>query len=418
MSKEITIGQRLEPQGEIRAHPARTRQHEVVVVGGGSAGITVAARLRRALGGVDIAVVEPSERHFYQPLWTLAGGGVVDKRASERTEASLIPRGTTWLQDAVTELLPAENAVVTRSGERVSYDALVVAPGIEIDWEGIPGLPEALAAGHGVGSIWSYEHVDRTWELIRDFAGGTAVFTYPATPIKCPGAAQKIMYLADDTFRRSAVRERTRVVYGSAAPSIYAVPKYAPALARVVERRGIEAKYRHNLVAIRPESKEAVFEQLDGGEHVVLGYDLLHVAPPQRAPAFVRHSPLAGPGGWLELDRHTLRHPRWPNVFGLGDASDLPTSKTGAAVRAQSKVVVENLKALLGGREPVARYDGYTACPIVTGYRRLILAEFDYDLQPKETFPFDQSKERYSMWLLKKHGLPAFYWHRMLRGRG
>ena len=388
------------------------------MVGGGSAGITVAARLRRALGEVDIAILEPSERHFYQPLWTLAGGGAVDKKASERTEASLIPRGTTWLHDAAAELLPAENALLTRSGERVTYDALVVAPGIEIDWEGIPGLPEGLAAGDGVTSIWSYEHVDRTWELIRGFAGGTAVFTYPATPIKCPGAAQKIMYLADDTFRRSGVRELTRVVYGSAAPSIYAVPKYAPPLARVVERRGIEAKYRHNLVAIRPESKEAVFEQLDGGEHVVLGYDLLHVAPPQRAPAFVRHSPLAGPGGWLELDKHTLRHPRWPNVFGLGDASDLPTSKTGAAVRAQSKVVVENLKALLAGREPVARYDGYTACPIITGYRRLILAEFDYDLQPKETFPFDQSKERYSMWLLKKHGLPAFYWHRMLRGRG
>ncbi len=181
---------------------------------------------------------------------------------------------------------------------------------------------------------------------------------------------------------------------------------------------GIETRYRHNLVAIRPESKDAVFEQLDTGEQVVLHYDLLHVAPPQSAPAFVQRSPLAGPGGWLELDKHTLRSPRWPNVFGLGDASDLPTSKTGAAVRAQSKVVVENLTALLAGREPAARYNGYTACPIITGYRRLILAEFDYDLQPQETFPFDQSKERYSMWLLKKRGLPAFYWHRMLRGRG
>ena len=418
MSKELTIEPRLEPREETGALPAHTRHHQVVVVGGGSAGLTVAARLRRAPGSVDIAIVEPSERHFYQPLWTLAGGGVVDKRASERPEASLIPRGTTWLQDAAAEFLPGENALLTRSGERVTYDALVVAPGIRIDWDAIPGLPEALASGNGVVSIWSYEHLDRTWETIRDFAGGTAVFTYPATPIKCPGAAQKIMYLADDTFRRSGVRDRTRVVYGSAAPSIYAVPKYAPALARVVERRGIEARYRHNLVAIRPESKEAVFEQLDTGEQVVLPYDLLHVAPPQSAPAFVQRSPLAGPGGWLELDKHTLQHPRWPNVFGLGDASSLPTSKTGAAVRAQSKVVAENLQALLAGREPAARYDGYTACPIITGYRRLILAEFDYDLQPQETFPFDQSKERYSMWLLKKHGLPAFYWHRMLRGRG
>lgn len=390
-------------------------RHRVVVVGGGTAGIMVAARLLRLLRGVDVAIVEPSERHYYQPQWTLAGGGVVDKRASERAEASLIPKGATWVRDAVVELRPEENLVVTGSGRRLGYEALVVAPGIQIDWDRVPGLSEALAGGRAT-SIWSYEHVDRAWELIRGFRGGTALFTYPATPVKCPGAAQKIMYLADDTFRRSGVRERTRVVYASAAASIYAVPHYAPALERVVERRGIETLFRHNLVAVRPEQNEAVLELLDTGEQVVLPYDLLHVAPPQSAPDLVKQSPLAGPDGWLEVDKHTLRHPRFPNVFSLGDASSLPTSKTGAAVRAQAKVLVANLAAALAGEEPVAHYDGYTACPIITGYGRLILAEFDYDLQPRETFPFDQSKERRSMYLLKKHVLPRYYWHRLLRG--
>lgn len=406
------------PQVDVRAAavPLRVEHHQVVVVGGGTAGITVAARLRRALRGVDVAIVEPAEHHYYQPLWTLVGGGLFDRRASERAEASLIPKGATWVRDAVSEFRPDENAVVTRSGRRLGYEALVVAPGIQIDWDAVPGLPEAL--GGRVGSIWSYEQLERTWELIRDFRGGTAVFTYPATPIKCPGAAQKIMYLADDTFRRAGVRERTRVVFASAAPSIYGVPRYAHALERVIERRGIETLFRHNLVAIRPESGEAVLEQLDTGETVVLPYDLLHVAPPQSAPELIKQSPLAGPDGWLEVDKHTLRHPRFPNVFSLGDASSLPTSKTGAAVRAQSKVLVANVVAALAGEEPPARYDGYTACPIVTGYGRLILAEFDYDLQPRETFPFDQSKERRSMYLLKKHALPRFYWHRMLRGRG
>lgn len=392
-------------------------RYRVVVIGGGSAGITVAARLLRAHPRITVAIVEPSDRHFYQPLWTLAGGGVVDKHTSERSQASVIPRGATWVHDSVEELLPDESTVVTRSRRRLGYDALVVAPGIQIDWDAIPGLRETLGVDR-VGSIWSYEQLGRTWEMIRGFRGGTAVFTYPATPIKCPGAAQKIMYLADDTFRRSGVREQTRVVFASAAPSIYAVPKYAPVLERVIERRGIETLFRHNLVEIRPQSREAVFVQLDSGETVIVGYDLLHVAPPQRAPDVIAESPLAGPAGWLEVDKHTLQHPRWPNIFGLGDASDLPTSKTGAAVRAQSNVVAANLGAVLAGQSPPALYNGYTACPIITGYGRLVLAEFDYDLKPCETFPFDQAKERRSMYLLKRYALPRFYWSRMLRGRG
>jgi sulfide:quinone oxidoreductase len=395
---------------------ARTQHHHLLIVGGGTAGITVAARLRRALRSADLAIVEPSERHYYQPLWTLVGGGVFEKQASVRAEASLIPKRATWLHDAAVEFEPDENVVVTGAGLRVSYDFLVVCPGIQIDWDAVKGLPEALGRD-GVCSIWSHEQVDRTWDLIRQFGGGVALFTFPATPIKCPGAAQKIMYLADDHFRRAGVRERSRVVFCSAAPSIYGVPKYAATLERVVARKGIETYFRHNLIELRRESKEAVFEQLETGETVVLGYDLLHVAPPQSAPDFVKRSPLAGQGGWLELDKHTLQHPRYPNVFGLGDASSLPTAKTAAAVRAQAKVLVRNLLAARQGRPLPARYDGYTACPIITGYGKLVLAEFDYDLNPKETFPFDQSKERRSMYLMKKHGLPLLYWQGMMRGR-
>jgi sulfide:quinone oxidoreductase len=412
----------LSPEAALPA-PARTapgtrklEHHEIVVVGGGNAGISVAARLRRAVPSAGVAVIEPSERHYYQPLWTLAGGGVFDKRASVRAEASLIPRKAAWLRDAVAEFDPGDNRVVTRTGREVRYDFLVVAPGIQLDWGKVPGLEEVLGRD-GVSSIWSYEHVDRTWDFIRDFEGGTAVFTFPATPVKCPGAAQKIMYLADDHFRRSGVRGSSRIVFASAAPRIFGVDKYARALERVIERKGIETLFRHNLVEVRPEAKEAVFEQLDTGEKVVLAYDLLHVAPPQSAPDVVKQSPLANADGWVEVDKHTLRHARWPNVFGLGDASSLPTSKTGAAVRRQAPVLVENLRAAIAGKPPAARYDGYTACPLVTGYGRLILAEFDYDGNPRETFPFDQSKERYSMYLLKKRVLPALYWHGILRGR-
>jgi sulfide:quinone oxidoreductase len=409
----------LTTQSHDAQHPRVTRhplvRHQVVIVGGGTAGITVAARLRRTGTPLDIVIIEPSTKHYYQPLWTLVGGGVFPKEASEREEAHLIPTGVTWMRDAVTEFDPEHNAVVTREGKRVSYDFLVVAPGIQIDWDKVKGLPEAIGRD-GVCSNYAYEYVSYTWECIQHFSGGNAIFTMPNTPIKCGGAPQKIMYLADDYFRRSGVRTRSRVIFASAGSSIFAVKKYATALNRVIARKGIDTLYQHNLIEVRPQQKEAVFERLDTHEQVVLPYDLLHVTPPMSAPDVIKRSPLASEAGWVEVDKHTLQHVRYANVFSLGDASSLPTSKTGAAIRKQAPVVVTNLLAAMHGQPLPAKYDGYTSCPLVTGYGRLILAEFDYDLQPQETFPFDQSKERYSMYLLKKYGLPALYWHGMMKG--
>lgn len=396
------------PQTEIR--------HRVVIVGGGSGGITVAARLAKALPQGSIAVIEPSRKHYYQPLWTLVGGGVFPKQASERNEETLIPRGTTWIQDAATEFLPDENTVVTQSGKRVKYDYLVVAAGIQIDWGKIKGLQEAIGRD-GVCSNYSYEYVDKTWEFIRNFKGGNAIFTQPLPPIKCAGAPQKIMYLADDHFRKAGVRGKSHVIFASATPTIFAVKKYAAALDKIVARKGIETYYKHNLVEIRGPEKEAVFENLDTKELLVLKYDMIHVTPPMSAPDFLKRSPLANEAGWVEVDKGSLQHVRYPNVFSLGDASSLPTSKTGAAIRKQAPVLVKNLLTVMKGQTAAPQYDGYTSCPLVTGYGKLILAEFDYDLNPKETFPFDQSQERYSMYLLKAYGLPALYWHGMLKGR-
>lgn len=270
----------------------------------------------------------------------------------------------------------------------------------------------------GCAANYSYEHVEHTWHTIRGFRGGTALFTHPAGAVKCGGAPQKIMYLAEEHFRRAGVRDQARVIFAIANPRIYAVDPYARTLERIVSERGIEVRLEQELVALRPATRQAVLRDVKTGTESVQPYDMIHVTPPMGPPDCVAHSPLADADGWVDVDKHTLRHVRYPEVFGIGDASNLPTSKTGAAIRKQAPVLVSNLRAALRGAPPDASYDGYTACPLVTGYRRLVLAEFDYDKRPAESFPFDQSKERYSMFLLKKRVLPALYWHGLLRGRG
>lgn len=392
------------------------RKHQVVIAGGGTGGITVAARLKAARPDLDIAIIEPSEHHDYQPLWTLVGAGVFDRAVTRRREADYIPAGVTWLRDAVTRFDPEGGRVTLASGDEVRYEQLVVALGMKLDWARVEGLAGSVGKD-GIVSNYAWETVESTWEQLRAFTGGTAVFTFPSTPIKCAGAPQKIMYLADDHLRRTGVRDRSRVVFASAGQAIFGVKKYRDALEKVIARKSIETMFRHDLVAVRPATKEAVFRHLDSGAEAVLKYHLLHVTPHQTTPDVIRQSALPNAEGWVEVDKFNLQHTRFPAVFSLGDNSSLPTSRTGAAIRKQAPVLVENLLALRDGRPLTARYDGYASCPLVTGYGKLILAEFDYDGRPAESFPFDQSKERYSMYALKAYGLPDLYWNGMLQGR-
>lgn len=392
-------------------------RHQVVVVGGGTAGISVAARLTNGwFNRTDVAIIDPAKDHFYQPAWTLVGGGAFNLSATRRDEASVIPARAKWYPTAVTEFDPEHNRIFTQDGTIVEYEFLVVAAGIQLNWHAIKGLEESLGEG-GVCSNYSYQTVGSTWDSIRNFQGGTAIFTHPATPIKCGGAPQKICYLAEEHFRKSGVRDKSRVIFAIAAPELFAVEKYRKVLETVAQRQGVEVLLDHELVAVSSDTKEAIFRRKTDGEEVSIGYDMIHVTPPQGPPKFIAQSPLADAAGWVDVDRHTLQHVRYPNVFGLGDCANLPTSKTGAAIRKQAPVAAANLRAALLDQPLPARYDGYTSCPLVTGYGKLVLAEFGYDKQPSETFPFDQGKERWSMWLLKKYLLPVLYWQGMLKGR-
>ncbi|WP_217589765.1 FAD/NAD(P)-binding oxidoreductase [Lentibacillus saliphilus] len=391
--------------------------YKVVIVGGGTAGISVTSRLLRGSASLrqEIAIIDPAEHHDYQPLWTLVGGGAAKVETTRRPMKSVIPDGADWVQDYVTRFSPDDNRVHLANNEDLTYDYLVVAAGIEINWDGIKGLKDNIGK-NGVTSNYAYEYASYTWELIRSFKGGTALFTHPNSPVKCGGAPQKIMYLAEDYFSRTGVRDASQIIFGSANPAIFDVDKYRTALEKVVERKEIDTRFRTNLIEIRGENKQAVFEHLDTKEQKVIDYDMLHVTPPMQAPAFIKESALADENGWVDVHKHTLQHVRYENIFGLGDNSNLPTSKTGAAIRKQAPLVAQNILALMKMQPLGASYNGYTSCPVVTGYNKLILAEFDYDKRPQESMPFDQGKERKSMYVLKKDLLPVMYWNGMLKG--
>ena len=392
--------------------------HKVVVIGGGSAGLAVSAMLLNKNSSLDLAIIDPAEKHYYQPLWTLVGAGVFPREETEKNQADYIPHNATWVKEYVSSLDPDNNTVVLGNEDKVTYEYLVVAAGIQVDWEKIPGLKESIGkAGTGVCSNYSYDTVNSTFENIENLKTGTALFTHPSSPIKCGGAPLKITYLADHYWSKHGVRNNINIKFLKGGPGIFAVKKYADALTRVADRKKIERVWQKDLIELKPDSKEAIFKDLVSGEESVEKYDMIHVTPYMSAPDFIKNSPLAAETGWVEVDKHTTQHVRYANVFSLGDCSNLPTSKTGAAIRKQAPTTVSNLIAAMNGYPLSAKYNGYTSCPLVTGYGSLILAEFDYDKVPKESFPFNQAEERYSMYALKAYGLPKMYWHGMLRGR-
>ena len=398
------------------------RQYAIVIVGGGTAGTTVAARLRRA-GAEDVAMIDPSPDHDYQPLWTLVGGGLAKVEDSRRPRAKYVPAGVTWIRAAATGVDPEARTVQLDDGREVGYRQLVMAPGIQVDWGRIDGLEDTLGA-HGVSSNYRYDLAPRTWELIEGTTSGTAVFTMPAGPIKCAGAPQKIAYLAADHWKRAGVLDDIDVHLVLPTPGMFGVPEFAAILEDVARNRyGMTVHLGSDLAAVDGPGQVATIRHIESGDTTELPFTMMHATPPMSAPDWVKASPLAGaedPNGYVEIDKHTMQHVRYPEVFALGDAGSSPNSKTGAAIRKQAPVVVDNLKATASGGQPTASYGGYASCPLTTGRNTLLLAEFDYSMtpQPSNPLPFpDTTKEVTDFHQLKKTGLPVLYWNFMLKGR-
>lgn len=395
--------------------------YDIVIVGGGSAGIATAASILRRNPGLSLAIVEPSEAHYYQPGWTMVGAGIFKREFTRRAEARLIPEGAKWIKASANGFAPDENKVLLCDGRNLSYRVLIACPGIKLDWDAIPGLRDTLGR-NGVTSNYSYDFAPYTHRLVTELKGGRALFTQPVMPIKCAGAPQKAMYLSCNIWERAGVLKDIDVQFHTAGAVLFGVPIYVPALMEYIERYGAHLNLESRLVAIDGEARIATFEQKRGDQltRVEERFDMIHVVPPQTAPDFVRSSPLAAPSGFIEVSEATLRHPRYPNVFALGDACSASNAKTAAAVRKQAPVVAVNALATLDGREPVADYDGYGSCPLTVEQGKIVLAEFGYGGKPLPSFPtwlIDGARPSRLSWLLKKTILPPVYWHAMLKGR-
>ncbi len=396
--------------------------HTLLIVGGGAAGVAVANTYRRQDKEIDIAIIEPAEKHYYQPGFTVIGGGAYTMKETTKQEVDLIHPSVKWIKEYADSFQPESNTVTLRSGEVVSYDYLVVCPGLQLDWQKIAGLQETIGKNN-VCSNYSPDTVEYTWQSIQEMVAkgsGIALFTQPPMPIKCAGAPQKIMYLAADRFRKKGILDKFSVEFCTAGPAIFGIPFFAKALTKVAAGYGIKTNFNTNLVAIDGANKTATFEVTDSEGNktrVDKKFDMIHVTPPQSAPDFIKNSPLANATGWVDVHDKTLQHNKYPNVFGLGDVASTGNAKTAAAVRKQVPVLIDNLTNVMNQTALREGYDGYGSCPLTTSLSGVILAEFSYGGKITPSFPFvDPRKSRWIWWLGKTSIFPWMYWHLMLKG--
>ncbi|SHE81039.1 sulfide:quinone oxidoreductase [Bacteroides faecichinchillae] len=406
---------------------------KIVIIGGGAAGISMAARLNDWLDEPDITLIDPSDRHFYQPGFTLIASGVYQPDEVWRKQEDCMPSGIKWIKDSVAAIDPNKNQVATKNNGKIAYDFLVLTPGLQTNWEKVEGITQATLGEGNAHSIYDFEGAQKTWKALQEFSktGGKAIYTDTYTKHKCGGAPKKICLLTDDYTRKQETRDKADLHYYTASKELYDIPFFTPRLLKIYEERNIPINLNVRVKGVDTAAKQVHFEKIETvGEQKVYtpfieDYDFLHFTPPMSAPDFVREAGLGWTEGklaadaWVMVDKETLVHKTYPNIVSLGDVAGIPTSKTSAAVRKQVPIAAKNLISLMEGKEPEEKYDGYAACPIVTDYGHVLLCEFNYKKEPEISFPFnliDTSKEQRAAWWLKVHILKPMYFYGMLNG--
>lgn len=403
------------------ADAAVVRKARIVIAGGSIGGLTVAARIIRAVPGANITVIEPRSEHHYQPGYTLVAAGVYQEKDVIFDQQSLFLPGVKWVKDYVEAFEPDHNRVLTRKGDVVEYDYLVVGLGVESNLGSVEHLAEALQTPY-VASIYDLKSGTKFKHMAQNFPGGKAVFTYPTGYVKCGGAPQKITWLTEDLWRGAGMRDEVEVHFHTPQHSLFpVVPKVDAAVRPLIEARGIQNHYHQVLKAIDTSTRTAIFEERMPDEsvrEVRQSYDLLHPVANFRTPKPLREGPLTrqGIGGQLDVDRVTLRHNTYANIFGVGDNAATGAPKTAATIRKQAPVVAGNIIDSILGHEPGNAYDGVSGCPLLTRYGRCMMFEFGYNGELVNEWIYQPTKETRLWWDFKVHGLKRLYRHVMMNG--
>lgn len=406
------------------AQPKVETRARIVVAGAGAAGLSAASQLAARLSGARIVLVDARRAHYYQPGFSLIAAGLKPESYAVSSTADYLPPGVELIPEAVAEFDPEGNRVVTAAGRAVPYDYLIVATGLALDYAAIAGMDVAAIGRDGLGSVYGGPAAAAaTWREMARFAdrGGRGVFLRPATEMKCAGAPLKYAFLTDDQLRRRGNRGKAELVYAAHNAALFSVPIVSEKVRMLFRDRGVAVVHDHVLSAIDVGRRVATFATPKGAADIP--YDFINVVPPMRAPAAVRMSPLPwrsggfAADGWVEVDKATLRHARFANVFAVGDVAGVPKGKTAASVKWQVPVAVDHLVGDLSGKPSAARYDGYTSCPLITRYGRAMLVEFDYDNNLTPSFPgvVAPLEELWVTWVMKTIALKPTYLA-MLRG--
>lgn len=408
----------------------------IAIIGAGLGGISLSAQLISDLPNAKITLFDADPMLYYQPGFTLIAAGIYDKDDVSYDKKDLINKKVQWVQENVAKLDVESKSLQTTSGATHTYDYLIIATGTTYEFELYKGLSEEIVndPSTNIASIYTADSAVKARDMLKKLAknGGRAIFAEPNTPIKCGGANKKLNFLLEDLARSEGGRDKLEMHLYTGGDSMLSSPVHAKMIEQLYIERDMPYSTRHLLVEVDKERNVAIFEKLmpyrENGqdkvakERVEVPYDYLFVIPKMKTSDFIAQAGLSiskghTAGNWVDVDKYTLQHKKYPYIFAIGDCAGIPKGKTGASIRKQYPVVAKNLIAHLQGQNLEAKFNGYTACPLLTGYGKAVMVEFNYEGADPMLPCFGATRESWMNWFIKVYLMKPMVMQGMIYAR-